>query len=169
MRRRTDGADVKLLNLAALDLWYHPPKTKQIMYYTNRPLLLKLICILTFLTSGHVLLRTLHVFPFSHSMQLAYAERPILLPALAVVQSIILLLAAFLLWGMSQLAPKLFIVEAAISTIFAVYATFISPTSTQANLLQHSKMVVVFGICFALTLEIFRCWYAWWVTYRRPL
>ena len=141
----------------------------RILDSAKRPLLLKLICLVTFLTSGPVLLRSLHMLPESHSMQLAYSQRPVLLPALAIVQSIILLMAAFKLWGMSRLAAKLFLAEVVIATTFAVYLTFISPSSYQVNLLQHSKVVVVFGLCFSFTLEIFRCWYAWWVTYRRPL
>jgi hypothetical protein len=102
-------------------------------------------------------------------MQVAYSERPILLPALAIVQSIILLSAAALLWGMSRLAPKLFLVEAVIAAVFAVYLGFISPSSSELNLLEHSRIAVVLGLCFAFTIEVFRCWYAWWVTYRGPL
>jgi hypothetical protein len=80
-----------------------------------------------------------------------------------------LLSAAALLWGMSRLAPKLFIIEAVIAAVFAVYLVFISPSGSELNLLQHSRIVVVSGLCLAFTLEVFRCWYAWWVTYRRPL
>jgi hypothetical protein len=102
-------------------------------------------------------------------MLTAYSERPILLPVLEGVKAIITIVAAFFLWKMSKLAPKLFLVEFGFSAVAAVYLTYISPSKTELFIRQYDNRAVIFALCLAFTLEILRLSYAWWVTSDRHL
>jgi hypothetical protein len=133
------------------------------------PYFAKFICLLTWLSSGMTLLRNLRVVPMRASMLNAYSERPILLPVLEVVKAIIVIVAAFFLWKMSKLAPKLFLVEFGVSAVAAVYLTYISPSKTALYIRQHDNKAVIFALFLAFTLEIVRLSYAWWVTSDRHL
>jgi hypothetical protein len=88
---------------------------------------------------------------------------------LEAVEALLVIVAAFFLWKMSKLAPGLFLIEFVISAVAALYLVYISPSKGTAQLRQHDNKVIVFGLCLAFTLEIFRLWYAWWVTSDRHL
>jgi len=110
----------------------------------------------------------MHLLPERQSTIQAYAGHPVLMPQMAMIQAGLALVAAFFLWGMSKLAAQLFFISLFISTVLAMYLLFISPTTSAMQSRQHPVMLVV-ALCIGLIFEGGRCWYAWWVTYVRPL
>jgi len=137
-------------------------------YYTNRPFFVKFLCLFTFLTSGQVILRTMHLLPERQSTIQAYAGHPVLIQQMAVIQAVLALVAAFFLWGMSKLAAQLYLISFFTSIVLAIYLLFISPSSSATQSRLHPATLIV-ALCIGFIFEGGRCWYAWWVTNVRPL
>jgi hypothetical protein len=131
----------------------------------RRPLLATVICAFFIVISGKTLLRAFHLLPPLAAFS-ELTDHLLLRHVLRIVEPVLNLLGAIYLWQMRPFAAVLFAAEAIVSTLAALYLTFIDPSERmqvlKAN--HHATLFVALAVAFEFALTV----YVWRIT-TKPL